>query len=107
VSYVLDGEIGLRIGPVQLTATPGCFVVKRFHITHTFWNATSYPARLLEMISPAGFESYFRELADIYAAGSLRKPQLAADLQARYGLTGNMDCIAPLKTSHGLKLLGE
>ena len=107
VSYVLDGEIGLRIGPEQLTATPGCFVVKRPQITHTFWNATSYPARLLEVISPAGFDSYFRELADIYESGGLREPQLVADLQDRYGLLGNTDWIAPLKTSHGLKLLGE
>jgi hypothetical protein len=29
---------------------------------HTFWNAGDTPARVLEIISPAGFENYFREL---------------------------------------------
>ena len=31
---------------------------------HTFWNAGPGPARLLEVISPAGFEAYFTELAE-------------------------------------------
>jgi hypothetical protein len=31
---------------------------------HTFWNAGSRPARLLEVIAPAGFEVYFAELTE-------------------------------------------
>lgn len=38
-------------------------------IPHTFWNATTKPARLLELISPAGFERYFAELADLLPTG--------------------------------------
>lgn len=32
---------------------------------HAFWNAGDEPARILEVISPAGFERFFEELADI------------------------------------------
>ena len=32
---------------------------------HTFWNAGDEPARLLEIISPAGFGRYFAELSEV------------------------------------------
>jgi quercetin dioxygenase-like cupin family protein len=107
VSYVLEGEIGLRIGPEELTAKQGCCVVKRPLVTHAWWNAKPSAARVLEVISPAGFERYFRELADIYASRGFREPRLVADLQDRYGLSPNTDWIPLLKANHGLKLLGE
>lgn len=107
VSYVLEGEIGLRIGPEELTANQGCFVVMRPHVPHAWWNAATNPARVLAVISPAGFEHYFRELAEIHASRAPRQSQLIADLQDRYSLTAYLDWVAPLKTRHGLKLLGE
>jgi quercetin dioxygenase-like cupin family protein len=107
VSYVLDGEIGLRIGARELGATRGCFVLKPPGIPHTFWNAGPHPAHVLEIISPAGFESYFRELADLYADGQLPDSGWVADLRERYGLIANPEWIADLKTRHGLRLLGE
>jgi quercetin dioxygenase-like cupin family protein len=106
VSYVLEGEIGVRIGPDELTATQGSIVVKRPQVMHAWWNAGAAPARVLETISPAGLESYFRELADIHASRGFRHPRLVADLQDRYGIRANVDWIAALKDRHGLKLLG-
>jgi len=32
---------------------------------HAFWNAGDEPARILEIISPVGFERYFEELLDL------------------------------------------
>jgi quercetin dioxygenase-like cupin family protein len=107
VSYVLEGEIGVRIGPDELTATQGSLVVKRPQITHAWWNAGASPARVLETISPAGLERYFRELAVIHASRGFRDPGPVADLQDRYGIRASVDWIAPLKDRHGLKLLGE
>jgi quercetin dioxygenase-like cupin family protein len=107
VSYVLEGEIGVRIGAEELTAKQGCLVVKRPQVVHAWWNATSTPARVLEVISPAGFERYFRELAEIHAAHGLREPRLVADLQKRYGVGASVEWIPVLTAKHGLKLLGE
>jgi quercetin dioxygenase-like cupin family protein len=107
VSYVLAGEIGLRVGADELAATPGCFVRKPAGIPHTFWNATDQSARVLEIISPGGFESYFGELADLYAGGHPPKPHLVADLRQRYGITANPEWISELKARHELRLLGE
>jgi hypothetical protein len=35
------------------------------------WNAGTVPARMIEIISPAGFENFFRDLTDLTAAGPL------------------------------------
>jgi hypothetical protein len=34
------------------------------------WNAGSTPARMIEVISPAGFEKYFRDLVDLTTEGA-------------------------------------
>ena len=67
-SYVLEGCVGLQLGAEELEAGPGDLVFKPRHVPHAFWNAGEEPARLLELISPAGFEHYFRELAPLLAA---------------------------------------
>jgi hypothetical protein len=52
---------------------------------HTMWNAGSVPARMIEIISPAGFEHFFRELAELISAGPPDAGQVPA-LAGRYGL---------------------
>jgi quercetin dioxygenase-like cupin family protein len=64
-SFVLEGRVGLRVGEDTIEAGPGELVFKPRGIPHAFWNAGDEPARLLELISPAGFENYFRELAPL------------------------------------------
>ena len=44
-------------------ADVGDLVFKPRDQWHSFWNAGDGPCRILEIISPAGFEHYFDELA--------------------------------------------
>src|SRR5918996_971594 len=67
-SYVLQGRFGVQLGDDVFEAGPGDLVVKPRGLAHAFWNAGEEPARLLELISPAGFENYFREVAPLLAA---------------------------------------
>ena len=74
-------------------------------IPHTFWNPTDQPARLLEIISPAGFDGFFRELASALATPG--EPDIAAmdALDDRYGVggqLGQMDWIPDLMECYGL-----
>src|SRR5215212_5952397 len=64
-SYVLEGEVGFEVGDEVFSAGAGKLVAKPRAIWHAFWNAGDQPARLLEIISPAGFERYFAELAQL------------------------------------------
>jgi quercetin dioxygenase-like cupin family protein len=68
-SYVLEGEVGVKIGDEEFLATAGDLIVKPRGVSHTFWNVGPRPARLLEIIAPAGFESYFEEMAHVLNAG--------------------------------------
>src|SRR6202140_3858194 len=61
-SFVLEGSIGALLGDSVVIGNPGDLIFKPREEWHTFWNAGDAPARVLEIISPAGFENYFREL---------------------------------------------
>ncbi len=97
-SYVLTGTLGALLGGDVVTAEPGTWVFKPRGQWHTFWNAGDTPCEIIEVISPAGFEDYFRELRAVWpdrtkSAPLLRKYELdmdfdsVADLCARFGLT--------------------
>ena len=84
-SYVTQGRIGVLLGDEVVIAGPGDTIFKPRHQWHTFWNAGDEPARLLEIISPAGFEQYFAEL--VARGGSTRmEPAERMALGAKYGL---------------------
>jgi mannose-6-phosphate isomerase-like protein (cupin superfamily) len=100
-SYVLEGTIGARVGDREVVAGPGGCLIKPRGLMHTFWNAGPGPARILEVIAPAGFEAYFAELAE---AGDSGRRQ---DLAAKYGVTYSADWVAELTARYDLKLLGH
>ncbi|MGH8946082.1 MAG: hypothetical protein ACRDVL_08035 [Acidimicrobiia bacterium] len=68
---------------------------------HTFWNATDHPARLLEIISPAGFEQLFVELAGLLKADPDDVEALEA-LGAKYGVESDPEATAQVVAKHGL-----
>jgi mannose-6-phosphate isomerase-like protein (cupin superfamily) len=69
-SFVLEGRMGALLGDEVLEAGPGDLVFKPRQQWHTFWNAGEEPCRILEIISPAGFERFFRELVDLGGVAS-------------------------------------
>ena len=64
-SIVLDGEIGFRSNDQEVVLGPGGYIVKPRGEVHAMWNAGSTPARMIEVITPAGFERFFRDFADM------------------------------------------
>jgi quercetin dioxygenase-like cupin family protein len=102
-SYVLEGRIGIQLGDEVLEASPGELVFKPRGVPHAFWNAADEPARLLELISPAGFENYFRELAPLIGAPE-RDEAAIGEVVARYELDIDFETIPVLAARHGLRL---
>ena len=84
-SIVTAGAIGFRSGPDEVVLEPGGYIVKPRGELHTMWNAGTTEARMIEVITPAGFERFFAELADMVQAGPPDPDDLAA-LSERYGL---------------------
>ena len=102
-SYILSGRIGVQLGEEILDAGPGDLVFKPRGVPHTFWNASDEDARLLELISPAGFENYFRELAPLLAEEGPGGPRVAA-VRERYGLELDPASVPLLAEAHNLRL---
>ena len=84
-SCVLEGRVGALLGDHVVEAGPGSLIFKPRHQWHTFWNAGDTPARILEIISPAGFEQYFAELTALGGSRVAAPHELKA-LSERYGL---------------------
>jgi mannose-6-phosphate isomerase-like protein (cupin superfamily) len=102
-SFVLEGRMGALLGDDVVEAGPGDLVHKPRNQWHTFWNAGDEPCRILEIISPAGFERFFAELDAI--GGALRAdPEAVAELSQRYGLEMQPDTVPELIDRFGLRI---
>jgi quercetin dioxygenase-like cupin family protein len=99
-SFVLEGRVGAQLGEQVVRAEAGDLIFKPRNQWHTFWNDAEEPARILELISPAGFERYFREIAQLPADAS---PAERAAVAARYALDVDPRSIVRLVQEHGLR----
>jgi mannose-6-phosphate isomerase-like protein (cupin superfamily) len=102
-SYVLEGRMGALLGDEVVEAGPGDLVFKPRNQWHTFWNAGDEPCRILEIISPAGFERFFRELSDMGGVTQAEEEALA-ELNERYGLVMRPETVPDLLERFGLRL---
>jgi quercetin dioxygenase-like cupin family protein len=84
-SIVTAGVIGFRSGADEVVLEAGGYISKPRGELHTMWNAGSDEARMIEVITPAGFERFFMELAEIFEAGP-PDPAALEPLAKSYGL---------------------
>jgi quercetin dioxygenase-like cupin family protein len=101
-SLILEGTVGVRIGDQELAAGPGSYLVKPRRTPHAMWNEAEVPARVVEILAPAGLEAYFEELAPILSEH--RAPPEYYQLAENYGITIQDDWIEELERTHGVKL---
>ena len=100
-TYVLEGRIGAMLGDEIIFGEPGDLIFKPRDQWHTFWNAGDADARILEIISPAGFERYFEELVELFLPGR-PAPEVLKEVAGRYGLETDPSSIPRLVAEHGL-----
>ncbi|HWA54277.1 MAG TPA: cupin domain-containing protein [Solirubrobacterales bacterium] len=100
-SYVLTGKMGALLGDDVVYAETGDLVHKPRDQWHTFWNAGDEPCRILEILSPGGFENYFDALVDAIAAGTM-EPEKLGELEERYGIEHDLESIPGLCERFGL-----
>jgi len=105
-SYILQGRVGALLGEEVLVGGPGDLIFKPRNQWHTFWNAGDEPARILEIISPAGFERFFEELVDLGGVGQAG-PEKMMELCARYQLDMDPDSVPGLVERFTLRFPGD
>jgi mannose-6-phosphate isomerase-like protein (cupin superfamily) len=84
--YVLEGEHVFTVGDEEVPAGPGEAVFAPRGVPHAQRRVVPRTGRLLVMVSPAGFEGFFRELAEAERDGTLG-PEVYARASERYGIT--------------------
>lgn len=84
-SIVTEGEIGFRSGDREAVLGAGGYITKPRNELHTMWNAGKVPARMIEVIQPAGFEGFFWEMAEHLSTGA-PDPDVVARMAEKYGL---------------------
>ncbi len=105
-SFVLEGRMAALLGDREVEARAGELVFKPRGEWHTFWNAGEGPLRLLELISPAGFEQLFRDAEERRlrreSAGEPESDE--PSLSERYGIDVDMEETRRLIAEHGISL---
>ena len=101
-SFVLEGRMGALLGDETVFADEGDFVFKPRDQWHTFWNAGDTPCRILEVISPGGFEHYFDELAEVTSRPDF-SPEMIAPVAVAYGLEFDFEKTPAVVEEHGLE----
>jgi mannose-6-phosphate isomerase-like protein (cupin superfamily) len=100
-SYVLEGHIGALLGDEEVEVGAGGVMVKPRGQWHTFWNPDDRPARVLEVIAPAGIEQLFRLLDSL---DGWPAPEEMDRLAARYGARLDLPATEPLAERLHLRL---
>lgn len=105
-SYVLEGRVGALLGEEVVFGEVGDLIFKPRAQWHSFWNAGDEPARILEIISPAGFERYFEEIVDLGGVARI-DPEVMLDMRSRYGLEMDLGSVPLLVERFGLRAPGR
>jgi mannose-6-phosphate isomerase-like protein (cupin superfamily) len=84
--YVLEGEHVFQVGDDEFEVGPGGLVFAPRRIPHAQRRKAPRTGRTLSMVSPAGFEGFFRELAQAESDGSIG-PDAYARASERYAIS--------------------
>jgi mannose-6-phosphate isomerase-like protein (cupin superfamily) len=96
-TYVLAGTLGVMAGDEALTVGPGTWLIKPRGEWHTFWNPGDRPCHVVEIVSPAGFERYFSEVAE--SGGDVKR---LAQINHKYSIDMDFDSVPRLCERFGL-----
>jgi mannose-6-phosphate isomerase-like protein (cupin superfamily) len=100
-SFVLEGRMGAMLGDDTVFAEVGDFVFKPRDQWHAFWNAGDEPCRILEIISPGGFEGFFDEVGEHQKQPDF-SPEMIGAIGERYGVDFDLGRVPALCQEHGL-----
>ncbi len=97
--YILEGEMTFYVGDQTIKAHPGSFLFGPKDVPHAF-TVDSGPARLLFILSPAGFEDLLRAMGEPARALTMPPQPEAPPSEAE------MQQMAAIAAQHGVEFLG-
>ncbi|MDP8944720.1 MAG: cupin domain-containing protein [Actinomycetota bacterium] len=107
-NFVLEGELTCDVGGQIVVAPAGSYVLKPRHVAHALCNTSTEPVRVMEILTPGGFEGYFDEyekIASKLASGEIDEEEHSrarAELGERYGVSWHDERIPEARARFGL-----
>lgn len=104
--YILEGEMTFYVGEETYKAGPGSFVFGPKDVPHTYI-VDSGPAKLLFVLSPAGFEGFIEAISEPAQARTLPpQPKIPPDEAAPEEAEMEDFDFAALEARYGCEILG-
>ena len=101
---VLRGTVGVRLGDRDFEAEAGSYLVKPRGIPHAMWNAGAEPVTMVEIVTPAGLERYFEQLAPVLRQSGPEATKRFECLADEYGLTIISEWTEELESRYNVRL---
>jgi quercetin dioxygenase-like cupin family protein len=103
-NFVLEGELTCEVGGEIVVAPVGSYVLKPRDVPHALCNTGTEPVRVLEILTPGGFESYFDEYEEIVSSTMDEEEQrkARAELGERYGVSWHDERIPEARARFGI-----
>jgi quercetin dioxygenase-like cupin family protein len=103
-NFVLEGELTCDVGGEIVLAPAGAYVLKPRDVPHALYNAGAGTVRVLEILTPGGFESYFDEYEQIASSdlGEDERRKARAELGERYGVIWHEERIPETEARFGI-----
>jgi hypothetical protein len=112
-NFVLEGELTCDVGGEIVVAPAGSYVLKprpcaSHPVPHALCNTSTEPVRVMEILTPGGFESYLDEYEKIVsklASGEIDEEEhrrARAELGERYGVTWHDERIPEAMARFGI-----
>jgi len=87
----------------EMTIQAGQYLLKPRGLKHAFWNPTDKPARIIEVIAPAGLERFFRTMGTLRPVPGTEDFDTAMALVAERGVETHFDEREAFLARHGLQ----
>ncbi len=104
--WILEGEVTFRVGHKTIKARPGSFVFGPKDVPHTY-TVDSGPARMLFLLSPAGFEGFVEAISKPAKVRTLppSESEVPSDEDETADETGS-ESFAVLEARYGCEIVG-
>jgi quercetin dioxygenase-like cupin family protein len=104
-NFVLEGELTCDVGGEIVVAPAGSYVLKLRDVPHALYNAGTVSVRVLEILTPGGFESYFDEYEELAsrAVDEEEHRRARAELGERYGVIWHDERISEVKARFNIE----
>jgi uncharacterized cupin superfamily protein len=107
-SFVLEGELTCYVGGEVAVAPAGSYILKPRGVPHAFYNSGAQTVRIMEVLTPGGFDGYFDEYENIaskLATGEIDEEEhrrARAELGERYWVSWHDERIPEARARFGI-----